>query len=168
MLGPSLLVAPVFVPDGEESEYYLPAGRWTSFFHPKRIVTGPVWVQEVVPLDEIPVWVRPNTIICLGPEKIGRPDYKLSENLEVRLYELDDGEKIVAGIPTGEPGKHAGVVTAERKGQEIKVSVANGVVGLASVALFGEGLEVKNVTGGKATGKFVQVENAAKEIVISL
>lgn len=48
MLGPSLLVAPVFVDVKEESEYYIPAGRWTSFFHPERTVQGPVWIKEVV------------------------------------------------------------------------------------------------------------------------
>ena len=40
MLGPSLLVAPSFVPDTEITEYYLPAGRWTSFYHPQRVVQG--------------------------------------------------------------------------------------------------------------------------------
>jgi alpha-glucosidase (family GH31 glycosyl hydrolase) len=48
MLGPSLLVAPVFVDVEEESEYYLPAGRWTSFFHPDRTEQGPVWIKEIV------------------------------------------------------------------------------------------------------------------------
>ncbi|KAJ3515567.1 hypothetical protein NLJ89_g1674 [Agrocybe chaxingu] len=47
MLGPNLLVAPVFVPLNEETEYYLPAGRWTSFFHPERTIDGPKWVWDV-------------------------------------------------------------------------------------------------------------------------
>ena len=47
MLGPNLLVAPVFVPEGEESEYYLPPGRWTSFFHPTRTIEGPLRAKEV-------------------------------------------------------------------------------------------------------------------------
>ncbi len=53
-LGPSLLVAPVFVDDKEETEYYIPAGRWTSFFDSARAVDGPAWVKEKVALDEIP------------------------------------------------------------------------------------------------------------------
>ena len=86
MLGPSLLVAPVFVPLGETSEYYLPQGRWTSFFHPERTLVGPTWVKEVVPIDEIPVWVRPGSVLCLGPSNMGRPDYNLSQDLEVQVY----------------------------------------------------------------------------------
>jgi alpha-glucosidase (family GH31 glycosyl hydrolase) len=50
MLGPSLLVAPVFVVAEEETEYYIPAGRWTSFFHPERTVQGPLWIKEIVRL----------------------------------------------------------------------------------------------------------------------
>ncbi|EIN07805.1 alpha-glucosidase [Punctularia strigosozonata HHB-11173 SS5] len=169
MLGSSLLVAPVFVPEGEESEYYLPAGRWTSFFHPERVVTGPTWVKEVVPLDDIPVWVRPNTILCLGPEHTGRPDYKLSEGLEVRLYELEEGAKVEAVIPTGETGKVAGTVRAERKGAEIRVSVVDGAVGLASISLFDERLRITGVTaGGKVQGKAVEVEKGAKEAIFTV
>ncbi|EIN07820.1 hypothetical protein PUNSTDRAFT_126725 [Punctularia strigosozonata HHB-11173 SS5] len=169
MLGSSLLVAPVFVPEGEESEYYLPAGRWTSFFHPERVVTGPTWVKEVVPLDDIPVWVRPNTILCLGPEHTGRPDYKLSEGLEARLYELEEGAKVEAVIPTGETGKVAGTVRAERKGAEIRVSVVDGEVGLASISLFDERLQITGVTaGGKVQGKAVEVEKGAKEVIFTV
>lgn len=41
MLGSSVLVAPVFSEDGEV-EFYLPAGRWTSFWD-DTVVQGPVW-----------------------------------------------------------------------------------------------------------------------------
>ncbi|OBZ75677.1 Alpha-xylosidase [Grifola frondosa] len=91
MLGPALLVAPVFVPTGEPSEYYLPAGRWTSLFHPGRTRVGPVWVREVVPLDEIPVWVRAGSVLCLGPASMGRPDYEFALDVEMRVYELEEG-----------------------------------------------------------------------------
>ncbi len=33
---PSVLATSVFVPNDEQWEYYLPAGRWTLFFHPSR------------------------------------------------------------------------------------------------------------------------------------
>jgi alpha-D-xyloside xylohydrolase len=56
LLGPSLLVAPVFSADGEV-EYYLPAGRWTNFFT-KEIVEGGGWRQEVHGFDTLPLWVR--------------------------------------------------------------------------------------------------------------
>ena len=61
MLGPSLLVAPSFVPPSELTEYYLPLGKWTSFFSPGRMVQGPVWVKEKIAIDVIPLWVREGT-----------------------------------------------------------------------------------------------------------
>ncbi len=44
LLGPSLLVAPVFSADGEV-EYYLPAGRWTNWFT-NEVVEGGAWRQR--------------------------------------------------------------------------------------------------------------------------
>lgn len=73
MLGPSLLVAPVFVSADEETEYYLPAGRWTSFYNPQRVVQGPTWIKEKVALDDIPLWVRQGSVVLLGRRKQESP-----------------------------------------------------------------------------------------------
>jgi alpha-glucosidase (family GH31 glycosyl hydrolase) len=100
-IGPSLLVAPVFVPLGEETEYYIPAGRWTSFFDSTRTIDGPKWVRECVPLDDIPVWVRPGTLLALGPDGIGRPDYDYTKKLELRAYHVPQNELVVVDVPVG-------------------------------------------------------------------
>lgn len=71
MLGPSLLVAPTFVAPSELTEYYLPSGKWTSFYRPERVVEGPVWVKEKIALDDIPLWVREGTGSFLNGQKIG-------------------------------------------------------------------------------------------------
>lgn len=139
MLGPSLLVAPVFVPDGEESEYYLPAGRWTSFFHPSRTQYGPTWIKEVVPIDEIPVWVRQGSVLCLGPSGIGRPDYDFASGVEVQVYELDEGQNVQAEVPTGKGAGIAGVVEAKLERGEVTVRVVSGHVALASLSYFAGG-----------------------------
>ncbi|KZT65459.1 glycoside hydrolase family 31 protein [Daedalea quercina L-15889] len=141
MLGPSLLVAPVFVPEGEDTEYYIPAGRWTSFFHPQRTIDGPQWVQEAVPLNEIPVYVRPGTLLCLGPQDVGRPDYGYAENVEVRVYELADGHVVHADVPAGHGLAVAGTVRAERRGGEVIINVNAGSVELTSAKLFVGGQE---------------------------
>ena len=49
LLGPSLLVAPVFSASGEV-EYYLPAGRWTNWFT-REVVEGGGWRREVHGFD---------------------------------------------------------------------------------------------------------------------
>lgn len=142
MLGPSLLVAPIFVPQGEDTEYYVPAGRWTSFFHPQRFIQGPIWVQEAIPLDEIPVWVRPGTILCLGPRGVGRPDYDYAKGLDVQLYELEDGQKVETEVPTGTGTEIAGIITAEKRVGQLQVKV-EGNLELASVTLLQGGQEVR-------------------------
>lgn len=115
IIGPSLLVAPVFVPLGEETEYYIPAGRWTSFFDPTRTIDGPKWVRECVPIDEIPVWVRPKTLLALGPDGIGCPDYNYTKGLELRAYQVDKNETVVVDVPVGK-----GVAIAGQVGVKLK------------------------------------------------
>ncbi|PFH52383.1 glycoside hydrolase family 31 protein [Amanita thiersii Skay4041] len=133
MLGPNLLVAPVFVPLGEESEYYIPAGRWTSFWDPERVVQGPTWIKERVPLSEIPIWVRPGTILCLGPDGAGRPDYDYSNGLEIRVYELEEGRTAEIDIPAGKGAKIAGGLRAERTGNIVQVRIVEGDIDVARV-----------------------------------
>jgi alpha-glucosidase (family GH31 glycosyl hydrolase) len=57
MLGDDLLVAPVVEPGAGEWEVYLPSGAWTDAWNGAR-VDGPSIVHRVVPIDEIPVYVR--------------------------------------------------------------------------------------------------------------
>jgi len=124
--GPNLLVVPIFVPVDEDAEYYLPAGRWTSFFHPERTVTGPKWVKERVPIDEIPVWVRPGSVLLLGPEGIGRPDYDYTQRLEVRAYGLEDGAKVTVDVPVGKGTDLAGQIKVQRVNGALSVEVDGG------------------------------------------
>jgi alpha-glucosidase (family GH31 glycosyl hydrolase) len=134
MLGPSLLVAPVFVCEGEETEYYIPEGVWSSFFHPEVQVAGPKWVKEIVPIDEIPVWVRPNTILCLGRDGVGKPDYELNRSLELRLYGVDEG---VTNVPDVN-GKVVGSVSVRMVGNYREITV-EGDVEIETVSLIERG-----------------------------
>ncbi|MDR2536240.1 MAG: alpha-xylosidase [Treponema sp.] len=61
MLGPSLLVAPVFSQDNAV-EYYLPHGTWTHLLD-KRVETGGKWIQETCGFLTLPLWVRENAAI---------------------------------------------------------------------------------------------------------
>lgn len=65
MLGPSLLVVPVVVPGGI-ARYYLPAGKWFDIWNQK-IIQGPGFFEQEIPLEYIPVFVREGTILPLGP-----------------------------------------------------------------------------------------------------
>ena len=162
MLGPSLLVAPSFVPETEETEYYLPTGRWTSFFNPQRVLNGPLWVKEKVALNDIPLWVRQGSILLLGPEKMRKPDYAYDKDLEVKIYELDDGSAAIVNVPTGKADAMAGMVKAERQGNEIIVSVISGDVGIQSLTAYVSGYNFEESKDN------VKVEAGSKVVRIAL
>jgi alpha-D-xyloside xylohydrolase len=64
MLGPDLLVAPVFNAEGVV-EFYLPEGNWTNFFS-GAIVSGGRWVTEKHGFDSLPLYVREGATIKTG------------------------------------------------------------------------------------------------------
>jgi alpha-D-xyloside xylohydrolase len=96
MLGDSLLVAPVFNASGETA-YYVPAGVWTHL-QTGREVAGPGWVRETVPFDQVPVLVRPGTVLPLGAEQ-GRPDYAYADGVTLALYRFADGAAVTVSVP---------------------------------------------------------------------
>jgi alpha-D-xyloside xylohydrolase len=59
LLGRDLLVVPIF-DDGEQPvhrRWWVPRGRWTDL-HTGRVVEGPGFTEDVVPMDRMPVLVR--------------------------------------------------------------------------------------------------------------
>jgi alpha-glucosidase (family GH31 glycosyl hydrolase) len=113
MLGDSLLVAPVF--HASRASYYIPAGKWTCFWT-EEVITGPMWInKDDYPLDLIPVFVRPGSVLLLGPQDIDLPDYDYAKTeLEVRTYQLD--QVVEVAVP-GLNGKLAGKVKISAGGQ---------------------------------------------------
>ncbi len=148
MLGPSLLVAPVFVPVEEESIYYIPKGRWTHYWDQTRTILGPVWVREVVPLDEIPLWIRPGTILPTGPKGIGRPDYNYTQGINVNVYGLLEGQTLQASLPAQNGTKAAAVISAERTSRGLRLEVQEGECDIALLGIHEEGITVNSVVGG--------------------
>ncbi|MEU0100030.1 alpha-xylosidase [Streptomyces sp. NPDC006267] len=86
MLGPDLLVAPVFTADGEV-EYYLPQGTWTHLLTGET-VTGPVWRRERYGFDGLPLFVRPGAVLPLGADE-QRPDADWLDGLTLRIHPAD-------------------------------------------------------------------------------
>jgi alpha-D-xyloside xylohydrolase len=98
MLGESVLVAPVFSEAGDV-DFYLPAGRWTHLYTDAE-VTGGHWRRERHGFMSLPIYVRPNTLLAIGADA-SRPDYDYANEVELRLYALDDGaraEAVVRGL----------------------------------------------------------------------
>ncbi|BAL88950.1 putative glycosyl hydrolase [Actinoplanes missouriensis 431] len=117
LLGPDLLVAPVFSTSGEV-RYYVPAGRWTNF-RTGEVVEGPRWVTETHGFDSVPLLGRPGAVIPIGA-RTDRPDYDYRDGVTLRLFEPiaeGTGSATVPG-PSGETT----TFTIERSGTTVTVS----------------------------------------------
>jgi hypothetical protein len=88
---------------------------WTD-----EVLEGPRWVKKTdYPYTQIPVYVRENTVLCLGPENIDVPDYDYATiGLQVKSYAVEEGKEAMAEIPTGKGKEWAGKVVV--KGGEVK------------------------------------------------
>lgn len=115
MFGDSLLVAPVF--HASIASYYLPAGRWTCLWT-NEAVEGPRWVtKKGYPLTCIPVFVKENSVILLGPADVKIPDYEYGNvELEVRAYELKGAVEVA--VPAGSGKTIAGTIKVSPNGIE--------------------------------------------------
>ena len=117
MLGESLLVAPIFREDGRVS-YYLPEGCWTSLLSGEK-TCGNHWVAEQHDFMSLPLMVRPGTVLPLGGCDT-RPDYDYTENLELHVYQLQEGESRTVRIYDTK-GQPAATYTVTMKGGQAQV-----------------------------------------------
>ncbi|WP_030380493.1 MULTISPECIES: alpha-xylosidase [unclassified Streptomyces] len=115
MLGPDLLVAPVFDDAGDVS-YYVPEGTWTHYTT-GRTVTGPRWVRERHDFLSVPLLARPGSVIPVGAVA-DRPDYDHADDVTLHAYELADGARVTVeagGVP----------FTVVREGDTLRASCAD-------------------------------------------
>ena len=89
MIGDALLAAPVFEESGEV-EFYLPKGKWTSFFT-NQVREGPGWFKEKHGFGSMPLYVRENTILVLGKSGVKGAVYDYAKDVEVGLYFVKEG-----------------------------------------------------------------------------
>lgn len=66
MLGPSLMVAPLFN-HADEREVYLPEGSWYDFYTGE-CLEGRRYITYAAPLERLPLFVRDNTILPMGTD----------------------------------------------------------------------------------------------------
>ncbi len=124
MLGPGLLVAPVFSPDGQV-DYYLPqaGGRWTNFITGETCEGGR-WLREKHGYLSLPLMVRPNTILPVGAVDT-RPDYDYANGVTFQLFEIADGADLTASVPAPD-GSEGLSVRMQRDGDRLTVRQVSG------------------------------------------
>ncbi|MEU1512149.1 alpha-xylosidase [Streptomyces sp. NPDC005811] len=115
MLGPDLLVAPVFSDEGDVT-YYVPEGTWTDFLT-GRTVTGPRWVRERHGFRSLPLLVRPGAVLPVGAHA-DRPDYPHADGVTLRTYGLERGAEVTVRV--GDT-----VFTVVREGDTLRASAGD-------------------------------------------
>jgi len=99
MLGPDLLVAPVFTTSGHVS-FYLPEGTWTHLLTGERIAGGS-WRTERHGFDSLPLYVRPAAVLPWGG-RTDRPDYDYLDGLTLRVFPGGSGtSSVTVTTPSG-------------------------------------------------------------------
>jgi alpha-D-xyloside xylohydrolase len=112
MLGPDLLVAPVFS-EGGLVDFYLPAGVWTNYFTGER-VAGPVWRRETHGFESLPLYVRENAVLPIGARD-DRPDYDYLDRPTLVIYPGDPGTKdVVITNPDGTASRFTVIRSGDR------------------------------------------------------
>jgi len=115
MLGPDVLVAPVFSADGEV-EVYLPPGTWTDWWT-GRTVDGGGWRRERHGFDTLPLYVRAGAVIPIGA-RTDRPDYDYLDGLELRVFPGSTaGEERVVEVVAPDGGRASYRVTVDEDGE---------------------------------------------------
>ncbi|MFV2019503.1 alpha-xylosidase [Micromonospora sp. LOL_023] len=135
LLGDSLLVAPVFRADGQV-DFYLPAGTWTHLQTGEE-VTGPGWIRRTVGFDQVPVLVRPGTVLPLGANT-DRPDYPYADGVTLAVYQLADGQQVQVSVPALDGSEAARFVVA-RNGAAVTADRVAGAALPWRVQLVGHG-----------------------------
>lgn len=140
MVGENLLAAPIFDESGEV-EFYLPKGKWTSFFT-NEVRAGPGWFREKHGFGTLPLYVRENSILLLGKQGVRGAVYDYAEDLEVCLYSVSEATKAtllnnegkeIGTIGVGADGKLQGEEilkgkpTVSKDGRQLDESASRGI-----------------------------------------
>ena len=93
--GSEFLVAPVMNSEGKR-DIYLPQGLWVNFITGERLEGGRWYYDVVVPLDEMPVFVRPGATIPFYPDDVdSTDDMDLSRADNIFIYRDYKGLKSI-------------------------------------------------------------------------
>jgi alpha-D-xyloside xylohydrolase len=115
LLGPDVLVAPVFSADGEV-QFYLPAGRWTGLLTGET-VEGGRWLTERHGFESLPLYVREGAVLPLGARD-DRAEYDYLDGLTLQVLPGDGERALEVTAPDG------GTATfrVDRRGGRIRVT----------------------------------------------
>jgi alpha-D-xyloside xylohydrolase len=83
--GSEFLVCPVMNSENRR-DIYLPEGLWVNFFTGERLDGGRWYYDVEVPLDQMPVFIRPGSLIRLYPDDVdSTDDMKLEKAITIEI-----------------------------------------------------------------------------------
>ena len=92
--GSEFLVCPVMNSEGRR-DIYLPEGLWANFFTGQRLEGGRWYYDVEVPLEEMPVFVRPGSLIKLYPDEVDSTDeMDLSKAITIEITKEYKGTEL--------------------------------------------------------------------------
>jgi alpha-D-xyloside xylohydrolase len=118
MLGPDLLVAPVFSDDAEVT-YYVPSGTWTHLLTGER-VSGPGWITERHDFFSLPLLARPGSVIPVGSREDG-PEYDYCDDVTLEIFAPAELADRTVTVPSGGPQPPM-VFRCSRSGARLRVA----------------------------------------------
>ncbi|GAA4245418.1 alpha-xylosidase [Dactylosporangium darangshiense] len=170
MLGEHILVAPVFSADGDTT-FYLPAGRWTDL-RGGDVLTGPGWIRRRYGIGDLPVFVRPGSVIALGARD-DRPDYDYADGVTLRVYEPADGATVTVEIPDLQ-GRPAATFTVRRTGTVVEVRRGGSaapwrvqLAGVATVAAVAAG-RLAPASSAEPAGVLIEADPGTEQVIVHL
>jgi alpha-D-xyloside xylohydrolase len=93
-LGRELLVSPVVREDGVVTTY-LPRGKWTDWWTGV-VHEGPTTIRRQVLLEELPIYVRDESLVVLGPER-SHVGERAADPLTVEAFVTSDASFTLRG-----------------------------------------------------------------------
>lgn len=156
MLGSAVMVCPVYSTAGNVS-FYVPAGTWTNYITREKI-SGPRIVSRKVEISELPVYVRPNSIIpSHAGETVVFSCFELSEG-NVAAAEVLGQNKSLSGVVNVLKAEDRITVKTEGFGRASKKLVLNGITNVVGVS---EGFPENDQYG-------TTIEFSSNELIITL
>ena len=91
LLGPALMVCPVYSYKARNREVYFPTGNKWYDFYSNKLIDGGQKISVEAPLESIPLFVPAGTILPIGPV-MQYASEKKADNIEIRVYQGKDGK----------------------------------------------------------------------------
>ena len=123
LLGPNLLVAPIFNDEGDV-EFYVPSGQWIGLLDGEPL-NGPGWFRQRHGFDSLPLLVRPGSVIAVG-SRVDRPDYDDAVGVAFEVFGLADGASTVTEL-YDDLGQARVRVQVARQGDQLVAEVLDGL-----------------------------------------